>query len=107
RLFFISTSGSILPTLSLHDALPILFVQPFFALAGREIFRWMYRFLCSFQPVAFVIVAAGYYDEITVLPSFSDACHFDHSFVCIRSEEHTSELQSRFDVVCRLLLDKI
>src|SRR5699024_11846069 len=24
----------------------------------------------------------------------------------IRSEEHTSELQSRFDIVCRLLLDK-
>src|SRR5699024_9308025 len=24
----------------------------------------------------------------------------------IRSEEHTSELQSRFDVVCRLLLEK-
>src|SRR5699024_12474797 len=24
-----------------------------------------------------------------------------------RSEEHTSELQSRFDLVCRLLLDKI
>src|SRR5699024_12199827 len=23
-----------------------------------------------------------------------------------RSEEHTSELQSRFDIVCRLLLDK-
>src|SRR5699024_12650453 len=26
--------------------------------------------------------------------------------VCGRSEEHTSELQSRFDLVCRLLLDK-
>src|SRR5437868_12072926 len=25
---------------------------------------------------------------------------------CHRSEEHTSELQSRFDLVCRLLLDK-
>src|SRR5699024_6497327 len=25
----------------------------------------------------------------------------------IRSEEHTSELQSRFDLVCRLLLEKI
>src|SRR5437868_10898330 len=25
---------------------------------------------------------------------------------CIRSEEHTSELQSRFDLVCRLLLEK-
>src|SRR5699024_11376302 len=24
---------------------------------------------------------------------------------CIRSEEHTSELQSRFDLVCRLLLE--
>src|SRR5699024_12134127 len=24
----------------------------------------------------------------------------------VRSEEHTSELQSRFDLVCRLLLDK-
>ena len=24
----------------------------------------------------------------------------------IRSEEHTSELQSRFDLVCRLLLEK-
>src|SRR5699024_11774743 len=28
-------------------------------------------------------------------------------YVCeIRSEEHTSELQSRFDLVCRLLLEK-
>src|SRR5699024_11551693 len=27
----------------------------------------------------------------------------DHN---VRSEEHTSELQSRFDVVCRLLLEK-
>src|SRR5690349_23983040 len=26
--------------------------------------------------------------------------------VCVRSEEHTSELQSRRDLVCRLLLEK-
>src|SRR5699024_11692411 len=26
--------------------------------------------------------------------------------ICLRSEEHTSELQSRFDLVCRLLLEK-
>src|SRR5699024_11391083 len=26
--------------------------------------------------------------------------------LCPRSEEHTSELQSRFDLVCRLLLEK-
>src|SRR5438067_6443721 len=31
-------------------------------------------------------------------------CHPD-LFAC-RSEEHTSELQSRFDIVCRFLLEK-
>src|SRR2546421_2206358 len=29
-----------------------------------------------------------------------------YSFKCSRSEEHTSELQSRSDLVCRLLLEK-
>src|SRR5699024_12226662 len=29
----------------------------------------------------------------------------DHGGVIARSEEHTSELQSRFDLVCRLLLE--
>src|SRR5699024_11353820 len=33
-----------------------------------------------------------------------DAAHFRRWFD--RSEEHTSELQSRFDLVCRLLLEK-
>src|SRR5699024_11427465 len=40
-------------------------------------------------------------------------CHFDHiesvdelRDAFGRSEEHTSELQSRFDLVCRLLLEK-
>src|SRR5699024_12018349 len=28
------------------------------------------------------------------------------AFAAMRSEEHTSELQSRFDLVCRLLLEK-
>src|SRR5699024_2231209 len=36
---------------------------------------------------------------------FADVDAFPIS-IHIRSEEHTSELQSRFDVVCRLLLDK-
>src|SRR5699024_11510721 len=35
------------------------------------------------------------------------ACqNFINAFDSIRSEEHTSELQSRFDLVCRLLLEK-
>src|SRR5699024_12188209 len=31
---------------------------------------------------------------------------FNKDFSSVRSEEHTSELQSRFDLVCRLLLEK-
>src|SRR5699024_11535735 len=54
--------------------------------------------------------------------SFCAACHMtdgsgaegagtypnlaDNNAVEARSEEHTSELQSRFDLVCRLLLEK-
>src|SRR5699024_12360435 len=30
----------------------------------------------------------------------------ENSRIDVRSEEHTSELQSRFDLVCRLLLEK-
>src|SRR5207249_12033893 len=32
--------------------------------------------------------------------------HPDGAHLQVRSEEHTSELQSRFDLVCRLLLEK-
>src|SRR5207249_9029295 len=35
-----------------------------------------------------------------------DLAVFDTLFNVFRSEEHTSELQSRFDLVCRLLLEK-
>src|SRR5699024_12055130 len=38
-------------------------------------------------------------------PFFRDEFTVDCDLV-IRSEEHTSELQSRFDLVCRLLLEK-
>src|SRR5206468_6849245 len=37
---------------------------------------------------------------------FLKAEGFDLEMVCRRSEEHTSELQSRSDLVCRLLLEK-
>src|SRR5206468_6324377 len=36
-------------------------------------------------------------------PSFEEK---ERAFLAIRSEEHTSELQSRSDLVCRLLLEK-
>src|SRR5438067_9310429 len=38
--------------------------------------------------------------------AFDGIEHHGELLVVLRSEEHTSELQSRFDIVCRLLLDK-
>src|SRR5699024_7512214 len=36
----------------------------------------------------------------------SEPAHREAPIIRARSEEHTSELQSRFDLVCRLLLEK-
>src|SRR5688572_32004556 len=36
----------------------------------------------------------------------ADVCSRDPSFLLRRSEEHTSELQSQSNLVCRLLLEK-
>src|SRR5699024_11316675 len=41
------------------------------------------------------------YNIVCICPDF-----FRGGFQFVRSEEHTSELQSRFDLVCRLLLEK-
>src|SRR5699024_12413750 len=49
---------------------------------------------------------------VSVIPSmalpvrFFRLSHREESLPSVRSEEHTSELQSRFDLVCRLLLEK-
>src|SRR5699024_11254446 len=46
------------------------------------------------------VIGMDYADLIELCESVSD------DSVKVRSEEHTSELQSRFDLVCRLLLEK-
>src|SRR5207249_6458185 len=44
---------------------------------------------------------------ITAAPMLLSASGYAAAKFCVtRSEEHTSELQSRFDLVCRLLLEK-
>src|SRR5437870_8020588 len=80
--FFIASSTTYIYSLSLHDALPIL-------LAGAS-FHMVFLFK---------------------LPSFSIVMTFlsppdERKTWKLRSEEHTSELQSRGHLVCRLLLEK-
>src|SRR5437868_11933964 len=77
--FFDTTATTDIYTLSLHDALPIL----------ATVVR------CNTGSYGAVHHRSG---------------RVGGNFVCApaaaRSEEHTSELQSRFDLVCRLLLEK-
>src|SRR5262249_56960828 len=73
-------------TLSLHDALPILAPLPTISFAGVHPLGWTGG-ACRIAPLP------------GVLP-------FKHNRTGSRSEEHTSELQSLTNLVCRLLLEK-
>src|SRR5690606_41316939 len=88
-------------TLSLHDALPILAVDEHPA-QGRT--------LAGHRAHVDHAAAAGQLDEAPGLEPGQQqvAIAFgDHALgVVVRSEEHTSELQSRENLVCRLLLEK-
>src|SRR5260221_1601603 len=46
------------------------------------------------------------YSKYPFLAYANDWLAFGHIAIAIRSEEHTSELQSHSDLVCRLLLEK-
>src|SRR5699024_12107245 len=59
------------------------------------------------------IIGTGYNGSVSGQPHCDDVGHQMVDGHCVRtihsemrSEEHTSELQSRFDLVCRLLLEK-
>src|SRR5258707_3556581 len=79
--FFNDTATTEIYTLSLHDALPILM---------------------SFQAASAVALAIS-----AVRRSVGNLCTTPPGTSCRqRSEEHTSELQSRQYLVCRLLLEK-
>src|SRR5699024_12873534 len=94
-------SPSDLYTLSLHDALPISHG------AKLGIMRWRRTASAADDPVSAAMAAQ---DRKRFLPADQQQ-HADEDRALpighhARSEEHTSELQSRFDLVCRLLLEK-
>src|SRR5207249_10883980 len=93
-LVFTDTAPTSLSTLSLHDALPI-----YLLLRARRELR-----LALAERQRFVAAALHLAHE-----EDPEADHEQHGRPGVqqqRSEEHTSELQSRFDLVCRLLLEK-
>src|SRR5256884_6528799 len=87
--FFNDTATTEIYTLSLHDALPISFsraANSTFSFFPRRHLSW-----CSWKlPLT------------CILKSTTRALAENST----RSEEHTSELQSRLHLVCRLLLEK-
>src|SRR5437868_13127867 len=88
-------------TLSLHDALPILVVfRPVIAaVTGTR--REMAELREGARANSLLLGAAA-----LMLAGGWVALTREGAEVAGRSEEHTSELQSRFDLVCRLLLEK-
>src|SRR2546421_3430389 len=89
--FFNDTATTEIYTLSLHDALPISF-----RIGNDLLMNVAVR-------AADVDVRAGivrHQRRILATPQPGEILRW------LRSEEHTSELQSRSDLVCRLLLEK-
>src|SRR5687768_17974137 len=82
--FFNDTATTEIYTLSLHDALPIF--QSGFCMAGKTV-----------HLPGFACLPDGDQGRPEVPMNIGDF---------LRSEEHTSELQSRLHLVCRLLLEK-
>src|SRR5690606_41697188 len=104
---FLGPATPEISTLSLHDALPICFGAPFYAGWGltddrqpiphrsrkrslEDIFHFFYIWYTIYNVPG-----------CPVPSQIEDALDFIES----RSEEHTSELQSRENLVCRLLLE--
>src|SRR5207249_7275357 len=98
-------SPSALYSLSLHDALPISFLVPATALAFWPVKRYARELRTASLVLLIVLYGMS-------LAERSPSGQVGRGFVLLlliaawRSEEHTSELQSRFDIVCRLLLEK-
>src|SRR5688572_31642295 len=92
--FFHDAATTRISTLSLHDALPILLV--FGGSQGAQFFS-------DAIPAA---IAALPQESRTRLLVTQQARADDVGRVKARSEEHTSELQSQSNLVCRLLLEK-
>src|SRR5437016_10792303 len=88
--FFNHTATTEIYTLSLHDALPIFNSDTFQHIKVKKLNHLQIR-------ISNMAHAFRYYAKNNRKEFFNDL---------MRSEEHTSELQSLTNLVCRLLLEK-
>src|SRR5437762_9051534 len=90
------TPTSEIYTLSLHDALPILFAIPIF---NERVILIETRIEIVAEPITHprrnALCTKQRYQQLGEVMAYAN-----------RSEEHTSELQSPMYLVCRLLLEK-
>src|SRR5699024_11986102 len=105
------SSFTSLPSLSsspsLHDALPISAITSF---SGFHALPIILEGLSMITPVFIFLYLIFYPSNASTRATSSSHCASvgkpsAPSAPSARSEEHTSELQSRFDLVCRLLLE--
>src|SRR3712207_8144990 len=102
--FFNDTATTEIYTLSLHDALPILLIADLGApllLAGAR-----YPVLMFLLPRPALVTLARWRAGRRAFRALRHPLVAVPVYIAVRSEEHTSELQSRQYLVCRLLLEK-
>src|SRR5699024_12880377 len=94
-------------TLSLHDALPIFYrATQWYANELTRLGVKIYIYEDGFLHAKTTIVDDHFSSVGSINQDFrSYNLNFEDNAVFYRSEEHTSELQSRFDLVCRVLLE--
>src|SRR2546430_9789922 len=93
--FFNDTATTEIYTLSLHDALPICSTMPDLISYASNIGLNTEEEVRSYMQNGALPTEKFMEDKSWVTPALQD-----------RSEEHTSELQSQSNLVCRLLLEK-
>src|SRR5690606_41068355 len=94
------TSVSVLYSLSLHDALPILVVDEYGSFEG------IVTLTDILEAITGEVSDNGEDEDYDAVQRPDGSWLLDGRLSIDRSEEHTSELQSRENLVCRLLLEK-